>query len=462
MKCVFGIAFIIWGNLPGNALQLGVFMQQAINPTCHETDNCLNRGYVVAWGVGVLTLCALLNVASREYVIELNNVFAVLKLGFVAVITVVGIGYGAVNGDGCRRITWDPIDQRDTSNLGDIALALFFAMYPFTGYEQPFYVLSEVSDPQTKFAPATYSAMLVVLVLFPLANLSYLCMVPYTGNAGLPENMALAVIERLSGISPTTPSGERNPAAVRAVSALLAIFIFGNLMAQTYTASRVKAEIAKEGILPFSIQLSKRYETLFSRVGRYFTSSPRPALSDVEGSREHAPFPATVLHWTFEVILILAFGLTMEPSDAYGGLTYMYTYVIFGVFGFLTAAGLLYVKMKLEPNRDRRWSELSRGRPWLDPVPAVIATVCLGFLLLAAFAKPSPGKEAGWPWWVGPTVGLGSAFLGVLWWCGLRFIRWYGRWKLVIDRIPIVRVREGVAVQVGEVVKHTSVAVVRQ
>ncbi|RYP74152.1 hypothetical protein DL771_003210 [Monosporascus sp. 5C6A] len=471
-KCIFGITFIILGNLAGNALQFGVFMQRVIDPTCSEDDNsCLNNGVIVAWGVGVLSLCALLNISTRKYTMGLNNLFAVTKLTFVAIITSLGIAYGTINGNQCRYITWAPKVQTDSANLGDIALALFYAIYPYTGYEQPFYVLAEVSRPQQTFAKATMYAMASVLVLFPLANLSYLCVNPYTGNADLPENMVIAFIERISGALP----GEHSPSAVRGVSFLLAFFIFGNLMAQTYTASRVKQEVAKEGILPWSLIFATGNDTLFSRIGsssRSSADSSHPyreggcstsAIRNLDGHHEQAPFAATALHWFFEVVLLLTVGLTAkEPSNAYGGLTYIYTFVIVGILGLFTVGGVLYLKIDswTRGPRSRKWRLKSVWQPWLDPLPAVVATVSLAFLLFAAFLKPSEGKERGWPWWVGPTVGMGSAVLGIVWWGGLQFVQWAGRWELQTKRLPVVEIDEdGQAIQKAELVEHIMVPV---
>lgn len=331
-------------------------MLRVVNPTCQENDkSCLNNGAVVGWGVGVLTVCAILNISTRKYTMGLNNLFAVTKLAFVVVITFLGIAYGTINGHQCRNITWAPQVQTDSANLGDVALAVFYAIYPYTGYEQPFYVLAEVLRPQQTFAKSTMCAMATVLVLFPFVNVTYLYVNPYTGNADLPENMAIAFIERISG---ARPGEEHTSSAVAGVSFLLAFFIFGNLMAQTYTASRVEQEVAKDGILPWSLVLATGNDTLLSRVmssSRSRTDSSHPyregrrgtsAIRNLDRHHEQAPFAATALHWFFEVVLLLAVGLTAkEPSNAYGGLTYIYTFVIVGVLGLFTAGGVLYLKI---------------------------------------------------------------------------------------------------------------------
>jgi hypothetical protein len=104
------------------------------------------------------------------------------------------------------------------------------------------------------------------------------------------------------------------------------------------------------------------------------------AIHGLDRHREQAPFAVTGLHWLFEIILLLAFGLTMEPSAAYGGLTYIYSYTIVGILCLLTAAGLLYLKVGgwVKGPRGRKWRQKSVWQPWLDPLPAIDrSTICL-------------------------------------------------------------------------------------
>ncbi|KAK3369320.1 amino acid/polyamine transporter I [Lasiosphaeria ovina] len=461
MKCVFGIAFIIFGNLAGNALQFGIFMSVAINPMCQEKDGCLKQGHVVGWGVSVLTFCALINITTRKYAIGLNNFFAVVKVAFVVVLAFMGIIYGSTHGDTCRQISWQ--NHGDSGKLGDITMALFFAMYPYTGYEQPFYVLAEVSQPQRSFAKSTLIAMITALVLFPLVNVSYLCMTPYVGNDALPENIVISFFERISGGTGTESTG-----SIRGVALLLAFFIFGNLMAQTYTAARVKQEIAKEGILPWSLAFATGNDTLLSRLGPW--SGPagdklqpqryQHAVSNLDAHREQSPIAATALHWIFEILLVLAVGLSVEPSKAYRLLTYLYTFVIVGVLGLFTVGGLLYLKIDsiISGRRSRNWREKTEWRPWLDPLPAFIATAALAFMLTTAFVPPSDRDQDAVPNWIGPTVGWASIGLGVLWYLGLLFVQWAGRWKLETKRLPVVEIDEdGQAIQRAELVEHNHI-----
>ncbi|KAI9860210.1 MAG: hypothetical protein M1813_006320 [Trichoglossum hirsutum] len=454
MTCIFGIVFITFGNLAGNAIQFGVFMMTAITGCRRDCD--FNRGHVVGWAVFILSVCALINVLTRRFAIGLNNILAVLKILFVVVIAFIGIIYGSVHGGDCRKISWR--NHGDSGQFGDIVLALFYAMYPYTGYEQPFYVLAEVSRPSQYFAKATTFAILTAMVLFPLVNVSYLCMTPYNGNSSLPDNMAIAFFDRLAGNGNPNTTGP-----VRGAAVLLAIFIFGNLLAQTYTASRVKQEIAKEGILPWSLLFATGNNTLFARLSSYFYSRPyQTAVSDIDDHLEQAPIAATALHWAFEVILVLVVGLSLPPFQAYSFLTYLYTFTIVGVLGLLTVGGLLYLKLDslIAGGNGRNWKAKVAWKPWLDPLPVVLATAALGFLLFSAFAPPSVSQKGSLKWWVGPTVGWLIGTFGVIWWLGLQFIQWRGRWELSTRRVPYIEIdEEGNPIQKAELVEHERIPV---
>ena len=443
MTCIFGMVFIIFGNLSGNAIQFGMFVMEAINPEC-QTESCFNKHAVLGWAVAVLTLCSLINISTRKFAIYLNNILASLKVLLVLLMAFLGIIYGSVHGDGCRQISFH--NWGNSGQVGDIALALFYAIYPYTGYEQPFYVLAEVSRPKKAFAKATNLAMLTVLILFPLINVSYLCMTPYSGNDTLPANMGIAFFNRLAG----TPG-----ATSRGPPIIFAVFIFGNLLAQTYTATRVKQEIAKEGILPYSLFFAAGSDTLFARLMNHSQNGPY-GVEDVDSHPEQAPMAATFLHWAVEVILVLIVGWPLPLSQAYDFLTYIYTFAVVGVLGLLTAGGLLYLKLdslSLGPNR-RHWNEKSNWKPWLDPLPAVLATATLAFLLFAAFVPPRANESNSLPWWVGPAAGWLSVGLGILWWLGLQFVQWKGRWELVTTRTPLIDIIEGNAIQRLELVEH--------
>lgn len=460
MTCAFGITFVIFGNLAGNAIQFGIYMTTATHPTC-TSSTCLdeNKAQVIGWAVSVLTLVAIINVCTRRFAIGLNNILAVCKVSFLITVSFLGIIWGTIHGNGCQQINFE--NQGGTGQFGDVVQGLFYALFPYTGYEQPFYVLSEVAKPKKVFAKAASITMTTALVFYPLINVSYLCVTPYQGNGSLPDNMAIALFSRLAN---PTGQGATNGGLVQAMNVVLAIFIFGNLLAQTYTASRVKQEVAKEGILPWSLTLGAASDTIFARLGSSAEDRPRePTMATMDGHLEQAPIAATALHWAFEVTLTMSVGIPLDVSVAYNVLTYMYTYTIIVLLGFLTVGGLLYLKLESvlpvrKGRKKRDWLSKTEWTPWLDPLPVVVATLFLAFLLVAAFARPSLAVQnllPGVPWWVPPLVGLCSFLLGLAWWLGLRFVEWKGRRRLETKRLPYIEINaDGVGTQKVEIVEH--------
>lgn len=331
-------------------------MTTAMDPDCKEGDACFKKASVLGWAVMVVTLCALINVLTRQLAIGLNNFFAVAKVGLVATLALLGIIYGTIHGDGCRRITWEKHGD-DGGTFGDIVLALVFASYPYGGFEQPFYVLAEVRDPRRTFPKATILAMVLAVVLFPLANVGYLCMTPYTGRDSLPQNMVVAMFEKVSGASSPSSDGDQDRAAVQAVAAILAVSAFANIMAQTYTGSRVKQEVGKEGILPYSLLFATGSSSILSKLRAPTARKDRPSVHSIDCHPEQVPIAATFLHWVFEVIMILAVGIPLEPTPAYRLLTSIKVFTVMGILCFFTVGGLLYLKVD-------SWTRGLRGKAW--------------------------------------------------------------------------------------------------
>lgn len=87
----------------------------------------------------------------------------------------------------------------------------------YSGFEQPFYVLSEVKNPRKVFPKATGIAMGIAIFLFVLVNVAYFCAVPKDVQLDDPQTrMATLFLGRMFG----------DEGAQRAMAALIAISIF--------------------------------------------------------------------------------------------------------------------------------------------------------------------------------------------------------------------------------------------
>lgn len=142
---MYGIVFIILGNLSGNAIAFGIYVMSAAG---HDDPS---RGAVIGLAIGALTLACLVHVASRRGGILLNNFFAIAKVVLLLLIIILGFirssGYtfgGRASPDTYPTHNFDPSKsfKGDGQNAPSFADALLFIVYTYSGFEQPFYVLS--------------------------------------------------------------------------------------------------------------------------------------------------------------------------------------------------------------------------------------------------------------------------------------------------------------------------------
>ena len=139
--CMYGIAFMVLGNLAGNAIALGEYVMRAAG----YDDGDVPRSWNIGIAIGSLTLACLVHVFSRRGGILLSNVLAVLKVMVLLAIIVIGfaVGGGAHFGHGkSQTASLSPkhaftAPQKDVSSY---TYSFFYILYSYSGFEQPFYV----------------------------------------------------------------------------------------------------------------------------------------------------------------------------------------------------------------------------------------------------------------------------------------------------------------------------------
>ncbi|KAL8661586.1 MAG: hypothetical protein Q9202_005472 [Teloschistes flavicans] len=414
--CIFGWIYIILGNLSGNGVAFGLYICEAADIQAHDS---LVRGLAVV----CLTAACLLHASWRKGGIVVNNLLAMIKVLILVAIIIIGFaasagasfGHGPVHGE-----TVDPKTQSKTSNFSThssfdfasndaagYAESLLYVMFTYSGYEQPF----------------------------------YLCAVSFDRRLDGELDMATVFFREVFG----------NEIARRVMSGIIALSIFGNVVIMTFTASRVKQEVAKEGVIPFSLFFASSSITPWARLRRRFW----PSQSKEQD--EESPSAALFLHWIFSMVMIAATSPT-APATAYTILVSLYSWTVITLFGFFVSGGLIYLRFFSSERRD--WISKSGFRPWGGSTAAIIyAIVCL-FLLAARFIPPalrSPFAYAntGVQWYIIPTVGLASFVLGIVYYLGFEYV--YpplfkdGR-VLVVDREAVIVREHGEYVQALEVV----------
>jgi hypothetical protein len=521
MTCVYGIMYLVLGNISGNALAFGMYIMIAAGHDKVTTNaSSYERGCVIGLAIACLTLCAGLHIFSRRGGILISNVFAVAKIILLSIIIIFGWIHAAgrlknpnfeegiggssqvINGtmiDSAAKHNFDTATSFHTEQhqLGSYISSFFVIIYSYTGFEQPFYVLSEVRRPRHNIPRYTLLAMFVALILYTLVNVSYFCVVPKEAYTSSPSNTLDMAGTFFHYLFDAARPGYNEQVARRIFSGFVSFCIFGNVLVMTFTAARVKQEIAKEGILPFSLFFATGYTTPWARL----RSGSKVAFNrnsvqvhgagiNFEDLSEKSPIAALSLHWFTSILLILATSM-LKPDKAYSALVSLYSYVNVGVIGCLVSGGLLYLKIdsyvaKFKRRRAKRveykgshiteievgsqsgrnWAEKADFKPWIDPLHCIVYFFALSFFLFGAFAKPAASspwtsKITGYSWFIIPTIGLTSLCWGVLWWVGLKIVERNRRWTLDVRRVPYVeRDQDGNYVQKAELVEHGRIYVV--
>ncbi|KAL8964166.1 MAG: hypothetical protein Q9183_004645, partial [Haloplaca sp. 2 TL-2023] len=235
--CTFGFIYVVLGNLAGNALAMGKYILQAAGV---ESNDPLARGIAVL----AITFAVLLHAAWRRGGIIIINALAVLKVCILGAIIIIGFASSAGASFGHRPVhgeTVDPDTGAKTSNfstkssfsfasdgVSSYASALLFIAFSFSGYEQPFYVLSEVYRPKKFFAKSTLAGLGFLCILYMLVNIAYLCVVSVDEGLDADLDMATVFFRKVFG----------NELAPRVMSGIIALSILGNLVVMTFTAAR--------------------------------------------------------------------------------------------------------------------------------------------------------------------------------------------------------------------------------
>ncbi|EEY20987.1 high-affinity methionine permease [Verticillium alfalfae VaMs.102] len=383
--CIFGISFIILGNMAGNSINFAHRVLLAAN--VQDPSNGAVRGIAMA----VATLTCFIHAISRRGGLWLNNTLAIVKVGIMLLIIITAACVGGNALPKTENVFTDNISADNSFRGGSnqpngYAHAFLAIIFSFSGFEQPNYVLGEISRPRKKFPRAMSTGVGIVLVLYLAVNLSY-----------------------------------------------------------TYTAARVKQEIAKEGILPFPKFFSQNTDMSVGRVMRWFQkhgmfkSIMRLSWFSPEEHSEKTPVGALVLHFVSCLVLIFA-TWGMKPTEAYTLLTSWSAYVVTAFMSTFLGLGILILRFRGPPptavNRDGdepndqtipenpTWTDLT-GKG-INPVVSIIAaSVYMAgglYPVIATWVPPTglyeqltkPKAE----WWIVPTVSWCVIGLGIAWFLG--------------------------------------------
>ncbi|KAF8462024.1 amino acid permease-domain-containing protein [Kalaharituber pfeilii] len=413
---IYGVIFLFLGNTAGNGITLArCILKLRYYPHHLDISDVFTGWLLKSIALIIITVVCLLHGVWRAGGIYVNNFFATIKIGILLFFILAGLAAyirGRVRTGEHPGLELRP--DRIFVNQGLVGgggvhgwvATLLDVCFSYAGFENAHYVLSEIKDPQRTFK---WSALFAVVAADDLIK---------NPNDAMSDIFARKVF------------GD-NASAHKAILIMVAISAFGNIVVTTFIASKVKQEIAKEGILPFSFFWRKDYTSTFTRLFRkdnieLYRDYNQPVgyplgnLESPQGSHhnpsvstdprsynvtdqapmqpltprkyeqypgippEKAPVPALFLHWLTSVILVVA----PPARQTYSLLACLYVYMIHAWLGMFLSAGLLYVGYYKQWVADRERAQYARHSAINSTSPPLPPPTQYNWRAIAGFRPP--------------------------------------------------------------------------
>ncbi|TFK40147.1 high affinity methionine permease [Crucibulum laeve] len=371
MPTAFAVQSVLLSFSSSNAIVLARYLLVAAHV---EASTWNIRGLAVGVFTGIVLIC----IASTKWSLRLSNAIGIVKVLTLIFISITGL---VVLG-GHTRVEDPRGNFRDsfagtTSNGNGLATALVKVNFAYAGFENAFNVVNEVKNPvktMKRYAPISLT---IVFILYMFANVAYFSAIPKEQIRTSKELTASLFFIAVFG----------NTKSVTALSALVAISSFGNLLAVTIGSSRVIRECGRlQGVLPYP----------------RFWASTKPF---------NTPLGPYLLKWILTVIVIIA----PPAGDAFNFIVDLQSYPA-NVFSFLMTLGLFFVRKR----RCSIGAPASEFRAW-NAVIIFSLSVNI-YLLVLPWVPPEGGIYAGDVSFFYATyciVGLGILALS-----GLAYVLW--------------------------------------
>ncbi|KIK58841.1 hypothetical protein GYMLUDRAFT_45139 [Collybiopsis luxurians FD-317 M1] len=363
---VFAADAVLLAWAAGNSLVFGEYILEAANKEA-------GRWTLRLVGFACITFAFLFHGTALKWGLYLQNGLGVFK--FVVLLVVIIAGFMALgghvdDGTGQKPRNFDHAFEGTTASASSFCLSLYNVIWSYIGFSNINYALSEVKDPKRTVRLAGPLAIVIVTILYILANIAYFAAASKTEITGSGRLVAALLFRNVFGAR-----------AERALDVFVALSALGNVLSVIFSQSRVNQELGREGILPFS----------------KFWGSNRPF---------NAPLTGLGLHWAICLIVIFA----LPPGDAYNFVINVISYPL-SVINAVISFGIIYLSLR------RPYSDWPTVGPWALGAAAFFGAANV-FLFVVPLTKPPAGAEpyVSLPYWTHGVAGWVVFGIGAVYW----------------------------------------------
>ncbi|KAL4062806.1 amino acid permease-domain-containing protein [Scleroderma yunnanense] len=372
ITCLYAAYAVLLGQISSASVAFGEYALHAIGFPLTATN-----ARVVAWLV--ISLCFIIHGIFPRFGVKLQNTLGVFKLGILLLISV--SGFFCMFGipgflvdkqyDQPHNFKWATFWEGSNVNASAFVNGIYIVIWSFVGYSNANYALSEVRDPVRTIKRAAPIALLLVTSVYIFVNIAYYAVVSKTDILNSGTIVAALFFRNLFG-----------SATEQFLSAVIALSIFGNILAVSFAQGRVNQELGREGVLPYSRLLA----------------SNEPF---------DAPFFGLLIHYSVSTLTVLL----APPGDAYNFIVNYLAYPC-SIINLLVSGGLLLLHSR--PYKPYNWDPPYRVPTCL----AIFFFLSNVFLLVVPLIPPSAGYEPyeHLPYYSHIVMALSIGLVGVIYW----------------------------------------------
>lgn len=298
---------------------------------------------------GFVAFLGAVNYIGVRWGSRLQNLLTYVKTSAIGIIVVAVFFFAKGKGDPSNFVEPSP-GPLNFGLLGAFGVGLIASLWAYKGWESATYSAGEVRDPRRNLPLGILIGILAIIVIYVLANLAYLYVLPASKIAASEGRVALEAMEIVTG-----------PFGASLIAFLILFSILGAANQNILCSPRVYFAMARDGLF-------------FKRVAECHPKYLTPHVSIIAVS-------------VWSIVLTLT-----------GTFRQLFTYVIFGqwIFFGLTVAAVIVLRKK-RPDLDRPY------KTWGYPATPVL--FILAALYVAVFSLKSAFGNA--------LFGLGIICLGI-------------------------------------------------